>query len=153
MAISSSFWDPGWQSLWRCQPGPRGEHKLPPKCSSDICELTQRSSCTWFGEERYGPTRAHMTSDPVPFLVVAVVQLLSRVWIFWPHALKHTRFPCPSLSPGVCSNSCPLSWWRYLTVSPSAVPFSFCLPSFPASRSFPINGLFPSHDQSIWASA
>ena len=48
-----------------------------------------------------------------------------------PHRLQHSRLPCPSLSPGVCSNSCPLNWWCYLTISPSAAPFSFCLQSFP----------------------
>ena len=50
-----------------------------------------------------------------------------------PHGLWHTRFLCPLLSPRVCSNSCPLSWWCHLTVSSSFAPFSFCLQSFPAS--------------------
>ena len=51
-----------------------------------------------------------------------------------PHGLQRTRLPCPPLpSPGACSNSCPLSWWCYLTISSSVVPFSFCLQSFPAS--------------------
>ena len=53
-----------------------------------------------------------------------------------PHELQHARLPCPSLSPGVCSDSCPLSRWCYLTISPSATPISFCLQSFPASGSF-----------------
>ena len=39
----------------------------------------------------------------------------------------------------VCSSSCPLSWWCYLTISSSAAPFSFCLQSFPASGSFPMD--------------
>ena len=42
-----------------------------------------------------------------------------------PCGLQHARPPRPSLSPGVCSNSCPLSWWCYLTVSSSVTPFSF----------------------------
>ena len=42
------------------------------------------------------------------------------------------RLPCPSLSPGICSNSCPLSQWCFLTISSSAAPFSFCLQSFQA---------------------
>ena len=50
-----------------------------------------------------------------------------------PHGLQHTRFPCPSLSPRVCSDSCPLTWWCYLTISSSASPFSSCPQSFPAS--------------------
>ena len=48
-----------------------------------------------------------------------------------PHRLQHSRLPCPSLSPRVCSNSCPLNWWCYLTISLSDAPFSFCLQSFP----------------------
>ena len=43
-----------------------------------------------------------------------------------PHVLQHTRLPCPPPSSGVCSNSCPLSQWCYLTISSSAAPFSFC---------------------------
>ena len=58
-----------------------------------------------------------------------------------------------SLSPGLCSNSCPLSQWCYLTISSSATAFSFCLQSFLASRSFPMSWLFTSGGQSIEASA
>ena len=46
-----------------------------------------------------------------------------------PHGLQHTWFPCPSLSPGVCSDSSTLSWWWYLTISSSAALFSSCLQS------------------------
>ena len=53
------------------------------------------------------------------------------------HWLQHTRLPCPSLSPRVCSSSCPLSQWCYLTISSSVALVSFCLQSFPASGSFP----------------
>ena len=55
--------------------------------------------------------------------------------------------------PGICSDSCPLSQWCYLTISSSATPFSFCLYSFPASGSFPRNQLFESGGQSIGALA
>ena len=55
---------------------------------------------------------------------------------FWPHALQHARLPCLSLSPRVCPNSCPLNWWCHPTISSSVIPFSSCLQSFPASRSF-----------------
>ena len=47
--------------------------------------------------------------------------------------LQDTRLPYPSLSPGVCSNSCPLSWWCYLTISSFAAAFSFCRQPFPLS--------------------
>ena len=59
---------------------------------------------------------------------------------------------CLSLSPGLCSNSCLLSQWYYITISSSAAPFSFCLQSFPASGSFPVSQLFISCGQSIGAS-
>ena len=71
----------------------------------------------------------------------------------WPHGLQHTRLPCTLLSPRVCSDSCPLSWWCSLTISSSAVPFSFCLQSFPVSRSFSISQFFVLGSQSIRASA
>ena len=67
----------------------------------------------------------------------------------WPHRLQHARPLCPSLSPRVCSDSCPLSWWCYLTILSSATPFSSCLQSFPASGSFPMSRLFTSGGQSI----
>ena len=71
----------------------------------------------------------------------------------WPHELQHTRLPCPSLSPGVCSNSCPLSQWCCPTISSSAVPFFFCLQSLPGWRSFTMSLFFASGRQSIGASA
>ena len=70
-----------------------------------------------------------------------------------PHGLQHARLPCASPSPRICSNSCPLSWWCYLTISSSAALFSFCLQSFPASGSFPMSQLFASGGQSIGTSA
>ena len=70
-----------------------------------------------------------------------------------PHELHHTRLPCPSLSPRVCSNLCPLSWRCYLTISSSAATFFFCLQSFPASGSFPMSLLFALGDQTIGVSA
>ena len=66
--------------------------------------------------------------------------------------LQNTSLLCPPLSPRVCSNSCPLSWWCYLTISSSAALFSFCLQSFPEAGSFPMSWLFASTGQSIRAS-
>ena len=59
----------------------------------------------------------------------------------WPHEMQPTRLPCLSPSPRICSNSCPLSQWCYLTISSSATLFSFCLQSFPASGSFTMSQL------------
>ena len=70
----------------------------------------------------------------------------------WPHGLQHNRLPCPSPSLGVCSNSCPLSPWCYLTISTSANPFSFGLRSFPESGSFPVSRLFATGGQNIGTS-
>ena len=53
-----------------------------------------------------------------------------------PHGLQHARLPGPSLSPGTCSNSCPLSQWCHPTISSFVIPFSSCLQSFPASTVF-----------------
>ena len=66
-----------------------------------------------------------------------------------PHGLQHARPPCPSLTPGVYSNSCPLSWWCHPTISSSVIPFSSHLQSFPALGSFPMSQFFASGDQSI----
>ena len=71
----------------------------------------------------------------------------------WPHGLQHTRPPCSSPIPGVYSNSCPLSWWCYPTISSSVVPFSFCLQSFPASGSFQMSQFFASGGQNFGVSA
>ena len=67
------------------------------------------------------------------------------------HRLQHTRLPCPSTSPGACSNSCPLSQWCYPTISSSVIPFSSWLQSFPAPWSFLMSQLFISCSQSIGA--
>ena len=69
------------------------------------------------------------------------------------HALQHARLPCPSPSPGACSNSRPLSWWCHPTVSTSVIPVSSCLQFFPTSGSFLMSQLVTSGDKSIGASA
>ena len=70
-----------------------------------------------------------------------------------PHGLQHTRPPYPSPTPRVYSNPCPLSQWCHSTISSSVIPFSSCLQSFPASRSFPVSQLFALGSQSIGVSA
>ena len=66
-----------------------------------------------------------------------------------PHGPQQARPPCPSPTPGIHSNSCPLSWWCHPTISSSVYPFSSCLKSFPASGSFPMSQFFSSGGQSI----
>ena len=65
-----------------------------------------------------------------------------------PHGMQHVSLPCPSPSPGACSNSYPLSWCCHPTISPSVISFSSCLQSFPASGSFLKSQLFTSGGQS-----
>ena len=68
----------------------------------------------------------------------------------WPHEPQHTRPLCPSPTPGVYPNSCPLSWWCHPTISSSVVPFSSCLQSFATSGSFQMSQLFTSDGQEYW---
>ena len=71
----------------------------------------------------------------------------------WPHEPQHARPPCPSPTPGVHPNPCPLSRWSHPTISSSVVPFSSCPQSFPASGSFQMSQLFASGGQNIGVSA
>ena len=68
-----------------------------------------------------------------------------------PNGLKHSRLPCPSLSPRVGSNL--NQWWCHPTIWSSVIPFFSCPQCFPASGSFPMSWLFPSGGKSIGASA
>ena len=69
------------------------------------------------------------------------------------HGLQYARPPCPSPTPRVYSNSCPLSWWCHPTISFSVIPISSHLQSFPASGSFQMSQFFTSGSQSIGVSA
>ena len=71
----------------------------------------------------------------------------------WPHGLQHARPPCPSPTPGVHSNSCPLSQWCHPAISSSVVPFPSRLQSFSVSGSFQMSQFFTSSGQSIGVSA
>ena len=71
----------------------------------------------------------------------------------WTYGLWHTSLPCPSPTPGACSNTCPLSQWCHPTVSSSVLPFSSHLQAFPASGSFPMSQFFASGGQSTRVSA
>ena len=70
-----------------------------------------------------------------------------------PHEPQHARPPCPSPTPGVYPNSCPLSWWCHPTISFSVIDFTSCLQSFPTLGSFPMSQLFASDGQNIGVSA
>ena len=98
-----------------------------------------------FPASLYWVLTSRMNSTPF-----SSVQLLSHVRL---HEPQHARPPCPSPSPRVHPNPCPLSWWCHLAISSSVVPFSFCPQSFPASESFPMSQLFVSGGHSIGVSA
>ena len=70
-----------------------------------------------------------------------------------PHGLQHARILCPSPTPGVDSNSCPLSWWCHPTISSSVIPFFSCVQSFPTKGYFLISQFFTSGGRSIGISA
>ena len=70
-----------------------------------------------------------------------------------PHGLQHIRLPCPSPTPRVYSNSRPSSQWCHPSISPSVIPFSSHLQSFPASGSFPVSQFFASGGKRIRVSA
>ena len=87
---------------------------------------------------------------PASILLLLLLLLFSCSVVsnaLWPRGLQHARPPCPSPTPGACSNSCPLSRRCHPTISSSVVPFSSRLQSFPASGTFPMSQLFTSDDQ------
>ena len=88
-------------------------------------------------------------------LIQASVQFSCSVMSnsLWPYGLQYPSLPCPSPIPEVCSNSHPLTWWCYSTISSSVVPFSSCLQSFPTSGFLLMSQFFTSGSQSIGASA
>ena len=77
--------------------------------------------------------------------------VVSHSW--WPHELQHTRSPCPSPTPIIHANPCPLDWWCHTTISSSVIPFSSCPQSFPASGSVQMSQFSTSGSQNIGVSA
>ena len=87
------------------------------------------------------------------YIFFSSVHSLSRVPLFVTPWMQHTRPPCPSPTPRVYSNSCPLSQWCRPTISSSVIPFFSHLQSFPTSGSFQMSQFFASGGQSIGVSA
>ena len=90
---------------------------------------------------------------PPHVIVVQFSSVAQSCPTLWPYEPQHNRFPCPSPTPRVHPNPCPLSRWYHPTISSSVVPFSSCPQSLPASESFPMSQLFTSGGQSIKVSA
>ena len=112
-----------------------------------VCKILPRSSKTRKNRRNFIAKRSLGRHRSVSVQLLSHVQLFATPWTAacWP--------PCPSPSPRVYSNSCPLSWWSHPTISSFVVSFSSCLQSFPASGSFPNSQPFTSSGQSIGASA
>ena len=87
----------------------------------------------------------------ITFSVQFTLSVVANSWQL--HGLQHARLPCPSLTPGACSNSYPLSRWCHPTISSSVLPFASCLQSFSATEPFPRSQFFSSGGQSIGVSA
>ena len=109
-----------------------------------------RRNCTGISFKRIKvrlPVPSYLTCGSIQFSCFVMSDSLQ------PHGLQHARLPCPSPTPGACSNSCPLSWWCHSTISSSVVPFSSYLQSFPSSGSFPVSQFVTSGSQSTAVSA
>ena len=98
---------------------------------------------------------SHITWNPFSLVQFSSLQFSRSVvsYSLWPHESQHARPPCPSPSPGVHSNSCPLSRWCHPAISSSVIPFSSCPQSLPVSESFPMSQLFTWGGQSTGVSA
>ena len=105
-----------------------------------------KSCCESWVQRQPGGRRPPSSGNPSLFSLL-LFSFLVMSDSLWPHGLQHTRLPCPSPSPGACSNSCPLSPWCHPTILPSVIPFSSCLQSFPTSESLRKSRLFASGDQ------
>ena len=132
------------------------------QCSLSFCPVRMR----WEGGYLQSKKRAfaEQLNWLAPWILDFPASQNSEKYLWWwwfscsimsnslqPHELRHARIPCPSPSPGACSNSCPLSRWCHLTISSSVVPFSSYRQSFPASGSFPMSQLFASGGQKYWS--
>ena len=123
--------------------------------------------CTWAVSliNCFAPVHSKYRNGLKPWisLILIISESITPWWLLvnhsimsnslWPHDPQHPRPPCPSPSPGACSNSCPSNGWCHPAISSSVVPFSSCLQSFPASGCFLMNQFFASGDQSIGVSA
>ena len=102
--------------------------------------LIRFSSSSWFSLGRLYVSRnlSFFLDCAVCWHIVIqfVVQLFSCIQFFLTRGLQHARLSCPSVSPGICSDSCPLNWWCHPNISSFVAPFSSCLQSFLASGSF-----------------
>ena len=146
---SWNCWPFSW-SLWRLA-SPKGQRET---TSSLQIKTNCNSKALLLWASNHSGNSVFLRVLYFPFIQISLLLLSPSVVSssLWPHGLQHTRPPCPSPTPGLCSNSHPLSRQCHSTISSSAVPFSSSPQSFPASGSFPMSLLFASGGQSIGAS-
>ena len=129
----------------------RAEKKMEKTLHKLIRSLSKSSVASWMRSSQVPPNIPVTTSGYTACCCCSLAQLCPTLCNPMDYIARQAS--CPSLSPRVCSNSCPLSQWCHPTVSSSVAPFSSCPQSFPESGSFPMSQLFASGDQSIIASA
>ena len=119
---------------------------------SDLDHLTFKSTHTWLAFNTFGcwVLNLHPKAGCPCLFIFTSVQFSHSVVSnsLRPHKPQHTRPPCPSPTPGACSNACPSSWWCHPTISSSVNPLSSHFQSFPASGSFQMSQFFTSGGQS-----
>ena len=115
-----------------------------------LCECTDQQTLVMWKYSKCWITLLNCTDCPEWTVFIVVAQSLSCIWLFeTPWTVAHQASP----PPRACSHSYPFSRWCLPAISSSVVPFSSCLQSFPASRSFQMSQLFASSGQSIGISA
>ena len=121
----------------------------PGRHGQSIMELLPTESVHGLGILRTQPLSYNHSQPSV--WTISSVQFSHSVMsnYLWPHGPQHARPPCPSPTPRIYSNSCPLSQWYHPTILSSVIPFSSLLKPFPASGSFPVSQFFSSCGQSI----
>ena len=169
----NALWTPASCSLGPHRSSPKSTGACPPTTTPGwgwtlpfhLCVLLSLTpGLCWFTKTLITAAAMSLPGSATIFDLCAFYNLgfCSFVWLWCcsvtsnslrPQGLQHTKFPCPSPSPRVCSNSCPLSQWSHSTISSSVFPFSSCLQSFKVSGSFPMSRPFTSGGQSIGASA
>ena len=145
-ALESSWNHPSSPALWKsCLPWKRS--LVPKRLGTAVLRCNQWQQQYEEGGMKMYRSRVFTYYRSVSLFSCSVVSDSLQT-----HGLQHAKPPCPSPTPGVCSNSCPSSWWCHPINLFSVVPFS-CLQSFPASRSFPMSQFFTSGGPSTGASA
>ena len=156
--FDASAFHTGWTQRNAISDSANNGHPLP-MSPTPVSGLPPQQCCLALKQQAspaFALTDCHLDVSPACWGILpgpVVVRSLSCVWLITPHGLQHARLPCPSPTPRVCSNSCPLSQWYHPTISSSVAPFSTYPQPFPASGSFPMSWLFTSGSQSIGGSA